>query len=643
MKEAVNVLKKVGSFNIFVSLLIIFFLTFSILYETSVNVRTFIILLSAVSSSSLIFLVLRYREVYFPSPFSLFMFLFFGWIFISAFFSKDISQTIWEILRTASFLALFFAVYNLVRKKKYVQFFLLVSLAILCTLLVVKDMYYFFSWARPEEGRYFTGSFFWHNQMAGFLVILIPLMVSLFLATRQLYYKFFLFLSILILIIGIVLTQSRGGWLSLLVVLMLFALIYLRRMKSAIKPISILAVLFFIALLLLQPTGVIDKAKSIKEELFLETRSVSGNLRATVWKGAFNMISDNPVFGVGHGAFGEAFHKYQQAPWLYARNTHNHYLEYLAETGIVGFLLFILIILSAIFTVFRARNEITDEAKHPLLVGTVAALFGSGVHAFVDTDWARVSLYSIFWILMAVVLASLIKKEKILEVVGVKKTVYLFLFFPLGFALILGISNRSYEMARKNLEEGNVQEAETNILKAIQFNPYDFSSQLLYGQVKEIQKRPEGAKNIYHKATSLSFFNSEPLYRIGLIEFEKENYKSAKQWFEKAVKLNPYSHPKLYEGLSDSHLKLGDTKEARNTLKRAVEIAFPLNKSFRGFEYLYDYTGFKKELAKIYIKLISLDIMLGEKEEAKKLLAIVEKELDPENSLIPVFQEAVVK
>jgi len=643
VKKAVNALKKIGLFDFAVGLLIILFISLVVLQERVTNERSFLIFLSSIGFCSLILIVLKYRKISFPMEASSFIFLFFGWMIIAGFFSKDISETIWEILKTASYFALFFAIYNLVRKKKSIQFFLLSSFTIIGTFLVARDMYYFFSWGELQKGTYLVGSFYWHNQMAGFLVILIPLLWNLFLVTRNFYFKPFLFFLLLVLIVGIVLTQSRGAWLSLSAGLMVFALIYFRRMKLAIKPIFVLVMLFILIVTIFQPLGIVDKLRSIKEELFSETRTVSGNLRVTVWRGTFYMISDNPVFGVGPGAFGSAYQKYQEAPWLYAKNTHNQYLEYAAETGIVGFLLFIAIILSAILIVFRTRKEIADNVRYPLLAGAAAALFGSGAHAIIDTDWSRISLYSIFWILMAIVLASLSKKEKVFEVVGIKKTLYLFLFFPLVVALMLGISDRSYEMAKKSLEEGKVQEAEGSILKAIKFNPYDFSSQFLYGQIKEIQKRPEGAKNLYRKASWLSVFNSEPLYRIGLIEFQKENYKEAKKWFEEAVGLNPYSHPRLYNAVSDTYLKLKDKEKARDNLKLAVEGAFPLNSSFKGFEYLYDYTGFKKDLGETYVKLILLDIALGEKEEAGRLLVTLEKDLDSENPLIPVLYEAMLK
>jgi tetratricopeptide (TPR) repeat protein len=509
---------------------------------------------------------------------------------------------------------------------------------------LVKDLYNLFSWGELSSGRYFTGSFYWHNQMAGFIIILIPLLLSLFLATRNLYFKFILLLVIFVSFLAIVLTYSRGGWISMLASLMLFFAFSFKKIKSHIKPLFImLAVFMIVTFIILKPANVGKTGQSIKSELSSQTRSVSGNLRTTVWQNAFKILRDNPIFGVGPGAFGSSYYKYQSVPWLYAKYTHNHYLQYMAELGIIGFFLFASIILSALFRVFEERKRLGDETRYPLLLGVIAALFGSALHALIDVDWSRISLYSIFWILLAVLFANLTKKEKKIDVVGIRKLIYLFPLALLVVSILLSMGNRNYEKAEKNLKDNKILLAEINIKRAINLNPYDSTLYLLYGQIKEIQKKQNAAKEIYHKVASFSSYNSEPYYRLGNIEFINKNYKQAKKLFLKAIALAPFTHPRLYVGLSETHLKLGEIKQARRTLKTAVENAFPLNESFRGFEYLYEYTGFKKDLGQTYIRLITLDIMLGEKEEAKRLLSVVEKDLDPKNPTIPMLKTFVIE
>ena len=629
--------------QILIALLIISFIILSILGESS-SIRTYSIFLAAVSSCSLTLIIVTHRRLAFPKVASMCFLLFIGWMLISSFFSKDISQTIWEVLRTVSYFGLFLTVYALVKNNKSIQSFLLISFITAGSILLIKDLYNFFSWYGLSSGRYLIGSFYWHNQMAGFIVILIPLLLSLFLLIKNLYLKFVLLSAILISLIAIVFTYSRGGWLSLIASLLLFFVLSFKKIKSHIKPLFIMFTIFMIfGFVVLKPANIGKKAESVKTELSSQTRSVSGNLRITVWQNTFQMIKDNPIFGVGPGVFGESYYKYQNVPWLYAKNAHNHYLEYVAELGIVGFFLFAAITINAIFMVLAERKALGDYAKYPLLIGIIAALFGSAFHALVDIDWSRISLYSIYWILLAVLFANLTRKDRVIEIIGVKKVIYLFPIILLVVSTLLLLGNRYYETAQKNLNDNNIFEAEKNITKAITLNPYDSNLHLLYGQIKEIQKKQNDAKAMYYKAASLSSYSSEPYYRVGNIEFLNKNYQQAKKMFLKSIALTPFSHPKLYIALSKTYAKLRENKNSEKIIRNAIENVFPLNESFREFSYMYEYSGLNKHLANLYLELIALDIQNNKIKEAKRLLGVVEKDLDPKNPIIPHFKTLVVQ
>ena len=644
MIKASRILKDIDLFDAGIVLLVIAFLALTILGELSDNIRTYSVLLAAVSFCSLTLIIVKHRALVFPPIPSICLLLFIGWMLAGSFFSSYIGETIWEILRIASYFALFLTIYNLIRKNKLTQSFLLTCFVISGSILLVKDLYNFFSWGGLSNGSYLVGSFYWHNQMAGFIVVLIPLLLSFFLASRNLYFKFVLLSIIFLSLVAIVFTYSRGGWISLVASLMLFSVISFKKIKSHIKPLFIIFGIFTIAtFIVLKPANVGKKAQSIRTELSNQTRSVSGNLRTTVWQNTFKMVKDNPIFGVGPGAFGAAYNRYQTVPWLYAKHVHNHYLELAAELGIIGFFLFAVIILSALFGVLAEIKGFGDETRYPLLLGVIAALFGSALHAFIDIDWSRISLYSIFWILLAILFANLTKKEKTIDVIGIKKLIYLFPFVLLVISAMLLISNRNYDMAQKNLGDNNISKAEKNIVKAITLNPYDSTLYLLYGQIKEIQKKQNDAKAMYYKAASLASYNSEPYYRLGNIEFVNKNHKQAKKLFLKAIALAPFIHPKLYIALSDTYNELGEFKESERIIRNAIENKFSLNESFRGFSYIYGYTGFNKHLANLYLRLIAIDIKNKKTKEAKRLLNVVAKDLDPKNPMIPIFKTLVVQ
>lgn len=628
-----------GLFNATIVLSIIVFITLTILGETA-DIRLYSVLLAIVSFGSLLLIIARRQRLAFPLVSSFFFLLFLSWMIISGLFSKDITQTIWEILRTTSYFALFLVVYNLTRKNQQIQNLLLILLVCVGTAFLLKDLYPFLVDRQFAAGVQFAGAFLWHNQMAGFLLFLIPIVFQLFLNVSSRPIRYALLFLLTFFFFALILTSSRGGWISMGGGLTIFTLFNFKRMLVQFKPLMLMIVVLLLTFPLIAKSPTItQKVKTIQADVKSETRTVSGNLRVTVWQNSIRIIKDYPILGVGPGAFGSAYYAYQTDPWLYSRYAHNHFLHVTSELGLPGFIFFSAILVFAVVLGVKQRKNLINGESNPLLAGVATALFASTLHALLDFDWSTIAIFSIFWIFISIFFASVTRRENIIEIVGVKKLLYILPLSLLIISFVLIFAEKQYKRAHVFLAKEDIRSSEKSVDRALKLNAFDAEYYFFLGELREYQNRRGDAKNFYHKAISLSPFNSEFFFRIGLLEFKKENYKEAKKWFERAVKLNPYSHPKLYDGLSDTYLKLGDTETARKTLKAAVEKAFPLNESFRGFEYLYDYTGFKKELADTYIRLITLDIMLGEKEEAKKLLTVVEKNLDPQNITLPILKK----
>jgi hypothetical protein len=98
------------------------------------------------------------------------------------------------------------------------------------------------------------------------------------------------------------------------------------------------------------------------------------------------MIHDFPLFGVGMGAWGELFTRYVSPPWsqfFYYRETHNDYLQFAAESGLLA-----LLALGWLF--WRLLGRIGSEmrsgepVKWLLLAAVSAAVIASALHELVD-------------------------------------------------------------------------------------------------------------------------------------------------------------------------------------------------------------------------------------------------------------------
>ena len=141
-------------------------------------------------------------------------------------------------------------------------------------------------------------------------------------------------------LLAIVLTGSRGAFVPAVVALM-FVPWSSRRLSwtTRIAALAAAAVTFYLASTMV-PTKTLERLASTGEQI--ETRSFSG--RGDIWSAGVRVVLDNPVVGVGAGAFGRAVHPILRAE----RASHMAYLSVLAELGIVGLGLFLALFLTII-------------------------------------------------------------------------------------------------------------------------------------------------------------------------------------------------------------------------------------------------------------------------------------------------------
>jgi O-antigen ligase len=88
----------------------------------------------------------------------------------------------------------------------------------------------------------------------------------------------------------------------------------------------------------------------------------SARQRIEIWRVARTIVAENPLTGVGLGAYPEAHFVYAQRPTfdptaLGYRDSHSTYLHVLAQTGVIGFGLFAMIVATTVREAERARRR----------------------------------------------------------------------------------------------------------------------------------------------------------------------------------------------------------------------------------------------------------------------------------------------
>jgi tetratricopeptide (TPR) repeat protein len=236
-------------------------------------------------------------------------------------------------------------------------------------------------------------TFFLSNTLCSFLAIALPIPLLLFLSRlKKVNFKWgnsaiLAFLSVIILI-AIVLTKSKGGWLALIASLFLTALYYLRlRRKRSLQSSSFwrtaaIALACIIFLFLFTPLLSWVRLSTVRlADLLWGTRwanlPVSLCYRLDYWAGTRKMILSNP-FGVGAANSPDYYPLYKLPYAGEVKLAHNSYLTICAELGILALLAYLAIWFSAARRLLKpipnASKTVLPESDDFPVGGNVLAL-----------------------------------------------------------------------------------------------------------------------------------------------------------------------------------------------------------------------------------------------------------------------------
>jgi putative inorganic carbon (HCO3(-)) transporter len=183
----------------------------------------------------------------------------------------------------------------------------------------------------------------------------------------------------------VLLTQSRGGWMSLGVASALLAGFWLLRrfgaswVRALMRP-RVLALLAIVAVVALVLGG------GVFVRLF-GTRGSGDAGRVDMWRSAAEIVHDHPVLGVGPYMFGSTLRTYRDPELVITlqrlMTAHQLYLNVAAELGLAG--LAVMGWLAAAFVrAWWRRWRNSDTRQRVRLEACLAALVGVGVQGLVD-------------------------------------------------------------------------------------------------------------------------------------------------------------------------------------------------------------------------------------------------------------------
>ena len=191
----------------------------------------------------------------------------------------------------------------------------------------ISDMKWIDGEAFPELRKRIFSTLENPNVLAGYLDVMICLALGILAKFGDKKQKILLVVAIVLMAACLAMTYSRGAFLTLAIILIIYGVI--QDWRILILFAALMALLFF------GDTTFSDRIISI----FTETLDSSEGLRIGIWVSTIPMIADHPFTGVGWGAFKFIYPQYNYYladPSITIYHAHNLYLNTAAEVGIVG-------------------------------------------------------------------------------------------------------------------------------------------------------------------------------------------------------------------------------------------------------------------------------------------------------------------
>jgi len=237
------------------------------------------------------------------------------------------------------------------------------------------------------------------NVFGTYLLLAIPLAGACVIYAKKPFYKLCAMGITGLLVVNLLLTLSRGCYLSLALAAGVFVLIIEKRLIVAFIP-ALLALPFVL------PATVVARLVSI-----VNLQDTSTEFRLFIWQGSLRILGDFWMIGLGQGieAYNVVYPYYAFAA-IVSPHTHNLFMQVFVELGIVGLVVFIGV-LACFFRVManflRRSTNFGDKVIAAAMVAAVIGFLFQGIFDYVFYNY-RVQL--VFYIFLGLGIAFAISR-----------------------------------------------------------------------------------------------------------------------------------------------------------------------------------------------------------------------------------------
>jgi len=545
-------------------------LVYSALDTGAVRTLEFVVVEWLVAASGLLWVARtwlepRHNRLLFP-PVGWCLLLFLGYALFH-YVQADVEYTARrEVLRLLVYALLFFVALNNLHKSEWAQMTLYVlvftgtAIAIYGIVQVIAGLEHVWHFTRPEQykGRG-SGTFINPNHFAGFLGMLLPLCLASVLTGRiSQPMRILLGYSALMLLGGVAVSMSRGGWIASTLMLVALMGVLGWRKQFRLRGIVVAGIaagvmgLFFVSSQFAQTrVGGATKPGTMEHV----------GSRIELWGAATKVWQEEKLLGVGPGHFDHRFPAHRPVR-LQSRpvRVHNDYLNTLVDWGLVGMLLAGLMLGTMVSGIIkswkysqRTSSDLSAKTSNraAFVLGSTAGLGSIALHSFVDFN-LHIPSNAMLAATLAGLLAAYIRFATERYWVAVRLPVRLALTVAVGGVSVLLMSQalgQAREHARLEASQaaGSFPDQVKHLEQALEIEPNNFETAGLLGEIHRRRAADSGSAT------------------------RKIELRKAAAWLRQAIALNPYdaySHARLGMALDE----LGQADKAREYFAEAEKL-----------------------------------------------------------------------
>jgi len=435
-----------------------------------------------------------------------------------------------------------------------------------------------------------TGTYVNRNHFCSFIGMIAPLALSFSLGGTKKSLRWLSRIGFMILLVGIILTKSRGGLLAFGISSMVLLVIYFYgilktpggggpgKIKRGLFFIGGLIVILLISLIYFHLHHFSLYSTSI-DELSIRTR-------LSIWESTLSMFSARPITGWGWGTFSFVYLQFKEPDvWYSVPHAHNEFLQLLGEGGIVA-----LGAIGACFawSLIRLFNNLKSNINLNMRLFSLGAA-GALIYALVHSGFDFILRIPANSYLLAALtgIALAFRKFQSVPVLTSQRSKFAFaltaglllFFFILNPTGKLFLADQEVRRGNKLLREDKPRDAREFFSRALQIDPGTIRA--LYGRARAdmilFDRSPdkirlyESIRADLGEARQINPWDTLLLLELAVFHQRLSAYEKAADNFTEALSLDPTS-PYLYLARARNHLRRGNEKAAAGDLNRAAEI-----------------------------------------------------------------------